>query len=694
MNKFFALLARYLREEWPNWVVWTPVGFAAGILCYVAFTFEPAWWLSPLLALLCIISVYYARNHPLLVALAVVIMVMCLGASTMQWRVHRLANHQGRPLTHPLKFVTVEGVVEDIIALEHGKRVVLSAVKIGKTWPPDAPETRWRRHAPSKIRLTVRTAMEGVQIGDHIRTTAMLTPPPLPAIPGGYNFAFMAYFQEIGAVGYPIKPLLIMDRPQQDFAVLQWAKEYLANTRLAMYERIQKVLPGASGEIAAALIIGAYQAIPKVTLEELRSAGLSHILSVSGMHLTLVAIISFAAARMLLAAIPWLALRYPIKKWAAWLAIVASCVYVLISGLQIAAVRAWIMGAVVMMAVLLDRMVTPMRSIALAAMLILIVSPESIFSPSFQMSFAAVMALIAGYQSLWRYCQSWLGGRSWWLRGPSYVLGIMASSLLAGLATAPFAMYYFNQYSNYSILANVLVMPLSSLLIMPGVVLVLVAYPFGLEYAPLLLMDLGIKGMMAVAHWVAHIEYAVLLVPTMPASVLLLLSISMIWLCLWQTAWRWWGLGLLPLALLLYMIAPKPDLFIDRAGKAVAVKNEQNEWVMLHGSLRGFTKDSLLRSNAQHGSPVKSFSCANGLCHYQRHGRHVVIRLPGADPALICPQADEWIDLIEVPALSCPQEKTVTRAELEKSGAHFYYMRHDFIKKSRAPDRRRPWERW
>jgi len=126
----------------------------------------------------------------------------------------------------------------------------------------------------------------------------------------------------------------------------------------------------------------------------MRDAGLAHVLAISRLHMVIMAGSVFWLVRALLAGVPALALRYPIKKWAAVAALLAATFYLVLSGAAVPTVRAYLMMGVVMIAVLLDRPAITMRNVALATLAILPCSPESLFDTSFQMSFAAVIGLV------------------------------------------------------------------------------------------------------------------------------------------------------------------------------------------------------------------------------------------------------------------------------------------------------------
>ena len=111
--------------------------------------------------------------------------------------------------------------------------------------------------------------------------------------------------------------------------------------------RITAVLPGSTGGIAAALITGKRGAIAEEVNQAFRDSGLAHLLAISGMNLALVGGFVFLVVRGGLALIPWVALRYPIKKIAAVFALMVMFCYLMISGASIPTERSFMMNGIV-----------------------------------------------------------------------------------------------------------------------------------------------------------------------------------------------------------------------------------------------------------------------------------------------------------------------------------------------------------
>ena len=304
--------------------------------------------------------------------------------------------------------------------------------------------------------------------GQAVSLHAGLFPPPEPAFPGGFDFSRYFFFRETGAVGYGIGQMQVKslkDSGASGFDI--WFAEF----RHRLTESIRSYFHEPAGAVAAAFITGEECApYPTAVNDDMRVAGLYHLLAVSGMNLSVVAGLAFFSLRFLLAAIPPMALRYNIKKWAALLALIASYIYLRVSGTPVSAERAFFMVSLVFIAILLDRDPTSMRSVAIAAFCILLYEPEAVLTASLQLSFSATAALIASYEwGVQRFAKSTAGFRL----KPRRALFCRRASpppLVAWLATEPFIIYHFNQFSSYSLIANTIAEPLVSFILMPLVI--------------------------------------------------------------------------------------------------------------------------------------------------------------------------------------------------------------------------------
>jgi competence protein ComEC len=234
--------------------------------------------------------------------------------------------------------------------------------------------------------------------------------------------------------------------------------------------------------------------------------------------------------------------------------------------------RSWLMTGIVLFAVVIDRTAITMRLVAWAAFVVLLMFPESMMGPSFQMSFGAVIALIALWEGMRDRLAAWRDGRGWLGRAAVSLAGATLTSLVAGLATAPFALYHFNRFTGYGLAANMLAVPLTGIWIMPWVVVAFVLLPFGLEYWALVPMAWGIEAMLWIGRTVAGWSGAVALLPAMPGWALAVVALAGLWLCIWQNRWRWLGAPLIVLGCATVVFTRGPDVLIAGDARLIAVR--------------------------------------------------------------------------------------------------------------------------
>jgi competence protein ComEC len=273
----------------------------------------------------------------------------------------------------------------------------------------------------------------------------------------------------------------------------------------------------------------------------------------------------FMSVRGGLALIPSLALRYPIKKWAALVALPAAAFYLALSGGNVATQRAFIQVAVMLVAILCDRRALTLRSVAIAALIVLAWRPEALLGPGFQMSFAATTALVVVFGAT----------RGRVPRLPvlaAQVVAVLMSSIIAGAATAPISAAHFNQIGQYGVLANLLSVPMMGTIVMPLMVVAGVLSPFGLEGLPLWGMALGLDWILWVSSFVAGLDGALRLIPAPSAWVLPLMCLGILWIIAWQGRARWVGVAPAVLAFALWAQTPRPMVLISASGNLVGVQ--------------------------------------------------------------------------------------------------------------------------
>ena len=556
----------------PRWALWLPVFLSVGIGSYFALPWEPLAYAGVATAALLAALVYVFRRRPGLQLFLICLMLIATGFSAVQWR----SFTQDAPLI--VKRLGPVNISGQLIALERqddGVRYLIAPDTIDRLSPEEIP-------ARIRLRLSGKgRADANLVAGDQVRLRAVLMPPPGPVTPGGFDYGRMLWFERIGAVGFIISPPHLVAAARQDNFV-QHTEFFLTALRDRLTARVIAGIPGDAGVLAAALMTGDRAGISDPVNDAMKNSGLAHLISISGLHMGMVAGILFFSLRAVLALIEPVALRYPIKKWSAAFAMTGAFLYLLISGSSIPTQRSFLMTGLVLAAVMLDRTAISMRTIMLAASVILLMAPESLHSASFQMSFAAVIALVALYERFSTQLSYSMGEDGWFQRSAKYVLAMLATSFTAGLATAPFAAFHFNRYTVYGLLANMLAVPLTGAVIMPCAVAAFILMPFGLERLALWLMGWGVQWVIEIANWVAGLPGAVMAVGQAPDMVLLLIVGGGLWLCLWERGWRWAGFAPVALGLVIWMSGAsyRPDILVEGQGRLIAVRNQAGDLVV------------------------------------------------------------------------------------------------------------------
>ena len=529
---------------------WLPVAYGIGIGSYFALGREPpgAAWAALAVALAIGLALALTRfRHSVLLVAA---LAFAAGLGVAGLRTATVAE----PVLGFRYYGPIEGRIVGIDRSQSDKprltldRVVLRNVRPGRT--------------PARVRVSLHGDQRWLvpEPGLTVVLTGHLAPPEGPVEPGGFDFQRQAFFNRLGAVGYTRTPALALRPAEEGRAGL-----FVYRTRMAITAAVIERVPGRAGAFAAAITTGDRAAIDADTLAALRASNLAHLLAISGLHMGLLTAFVFGAARLGIAAVPWLALRVPGKKVAAVVALMAGAVYLALSGGNIATERAFVMVAVVLAAVLFDRRALTLRAVAMAALIVLTLRPEALTGPGFQMSFAATIALIAAFGQL-RDLEAARIAR--WMRP---VLALFVSSAVAGLATAPIAASHFNQIPHYGLLANMLAVPVMGTVIMPAAVVAAALAPVGLHWIGLAIMGPAIEWILIVAEWVAQMDGALSFVPSPQPAVIPMLVMGALWVVLWQGRARIAGVVPMAAALVIWSQVQRPDVIVSPTGGLVGV---------------------------------------------------------------------------------------------------------------------------
>ncbi len=398
-----------------------------------------------------------------------------------------------------------------------------------------------------------------------------------------------------------------------------------------------------------------------------------------------------------MALFPSLTLRYPSKKIAAVFALCGACIYMLLAGATIPTQRAVLMIGIVFLAVILDRSPISLRLVAFAALVVLAISPESLLSASFHMSFAAVTGLIYFYDSTRAFWLRAYSHAGWTRKAALYFMGVCITTLIASLATAPFALYHFGQVSFVGSVANLVAVPILAFLIMPFALISLLAIPFGLEYWPLQMVGLGSQQILDIAHWASDLPHAIIRTYTWPFLAFLVLVSGGLFIVLWKGWGKLLGLLCMPVAIILIQRAPLPAIliadshdlfaFYDSSEKQLYISSFQKErfarenWEELYGLSAGAARMLPYKGAARHhgdndGAPF--YQCGEAGCRFDIGGHKVSFIRQSYATEQDCQWADVLISNAPVDFKSCPRPHIVIgKFDTWRAGAHALYIERE-----------------
>ena len=665
------------------------LGLGAGVALYFSLTSEPPGWLGALVLAAALTALTLGRERPAVLVPALVALTAGLGFGAAQFRTWS----QAAPvLQRDLGIVSLSGRLITTESMPEGVRLTLSELHIDRLAPEATPE---------RVRIRLRDRFTPPPPGSMIRLKAMLHPPSPPAEPGAYDFQRQAFFDGNGGVGFALTQPEVTDGPPPS----AWRRLMLPMERARAWlaARCDSVIADrGTATVTAALLNGEQTGIPFDVMNDYRNSGLAHLLSISGLHIALVAGLVFFVVRALLALIEPLALRFPIKKWAALTGLAAALLYLLLVGPAAPTLRSVLTTGTVMVAIMADRNPVSMRLWALSALAIMLYTPEQVMGPSFEMSFAAVGALIATYEVANPHLIRWRAGSGALGQAALYLGGSILTSVVATLAVTPFSLYHFQQDALYGVLTNMIAVPLTSFWVMPWALLVYVLAPLGLEALALIPMGWGVAACNWLAHVTAALPGAVIRLPAMPDWGLAAIVTGGLWLMLWRGDWRRWGLVPVVAGFASLATVSRPDILVAADGGVMAVRTTDGglslsrqragDRLTAQGWLHRDGTDRAAAPWPKEGhSADNRLACDDLACLYRLGGRTVVLVRDTLALDEDCEGADVVIS--SEPVHRCPGPRIIDLWALRRDGAHTVTLSDGRVDVHSVRERRgdRPW---
>lgn len=670
---------RLVEAERDQFALWLPVMLGLGIAGWFLLP-DAAWWSALILASLALAAAGVAIDwHGRFGRAAFWAgLAIALGCALIWTRAERLAE----PVLARPAVTEITGRVMAVDPIPAREMVRLTIAPVAGTG------------LPPKVRVNIdETAASSALAPDAVvRLRARLMPPNDAAVPGAYDFQRVAWFQQIGATGRAFGAVEIGSGGGGD-----------PGLRDRLTGHIQAQLPGSVGGVASSLVTGDRDAISEEDDEALRRAGLTHLLSVSGLHVTAVVAGTMLLVLRLLALSPWLALRAPLRLIAAGIAALTAVGYTLLAGAEVPTIRSCV-ALLVLLALALGREAITMRLVAAGAAIVLLLWPESLAGPSFQLSFAAVASIVALHES--RRVKALLARREEGLGAKTgrVLLSLLLTGIVVEAALMPIVLFHFHKAGLYGAAANIVAIPLTTFVIMPLEALALLFDVVGLGAPFWWLTGLALQALLGIAHAVASAPGSVKAVPSVPDGAFALVVAGGLWLLLWHSRLRLAGLAPIAAGLLWIAATSPPDLLVTNDGRHVAIRTDDG-MALLRVRAGDYVRDTLAENGGVDGElddleAMPNARCSRDLCvtDVVRDGRTWRILATRssyfvdiADMAPLCATADIAISDRNLPRSCTPRWLKLDRAGLARTGGVAIVLDGPNVRTVRRPDARHPW---
>ncbi len=655
-----ALWARIDERERDQMPLWLPVFFAVGVSSW----FLLPWSQQRLGLAVALGGVTLAAAAARLRPVAILAALTLAGMGAAEWRTQDVAHM----VLDQRRTLELAGTVEAVERRSGRDQLRFMVV-------PDDDRL------PRRVRISLKgSGPPGLAPGVRVSLRAALTPPAAASFPGGYDFARRAWFAGIGATGYPMGPITVLaSLPSTQSDAVGW----LAEVRERLTRRIEAMVRGDAGAIAAAFVTGDQGAIPEDTAQAMRDSGLAHLLSISGVHIAVVVGGTMWLIRRLLTLVPWVALRWPVKATAVAGAAVAGIAYTILAGAEVPTVRSCLATVIVLVGLVLGREAFSLRLLAAGAFLIMAVRPEALLGPSFQLSFAAVIGIVALYESpVGRWLTTPSEGEGWLRRFFRHGLSLLVSGIVAELTLSSIGLFHFNRAGLYGVFANLLAIPLTSFVIMPLLLLALVADAIGVGHFVYPAVGWAMRALIDIAEFTAALPGSVVRSPAMPLLAYGLIIAGGLWLALWQSRLRLAGAGVVALGLALGGMAAPPDLIVSGDGRHAAIVLGDGSLAFLRERAGDYIRDMWGDATAATTQPAlidvpgarcTLDACVTDITRDRRRWRLLAtlsrdrIDRPVFEPA--CAGADIVVSDRRMPRWCVPRWLKLDRASLASSGA-------------------------
>jgi competence protein ComEC len=676
---------QWLETERSQLALWSPVALASGIVAWFVLPARTDW-----IAFICLCLagatalLLVARGAGRLARTAGLALLLMAAGCLLPWTKAALIDTN---VLARAAFVSMDVVVERVQPLP------------GRGMTRILARPQGRADLPRRVRLNLEDGAlppgMAVAPGDSLRVRARLMPPAPASLPGGYDFARRAYFEGIGATGRIVPPVIMLSA----------ASDQGLDLRNRLSSHVARQVEGAPGAIAVTLATGDRGRIAPEDEEAMRQSGLSHLLSISGLHVTALVGIVVLLVYRLLALSTRLALRWPLMLISAAAGAGAGVGYTLLTGAEVPTIRACVSALLIMAGLALGREAISLRLLAVGALMIMLLWPESVIGPSFQFSFMAVIVIISLYEHPKVRATFSARDETRWRRFLRGLGALFLTGLAVEIALMPIALYHFHRTGLLGALANMVAIPLTEFIVMPAEGLALLLDVAGLGAPAWWVVENALALVIALAHLVAAQSSAVVLTPAIPPAAFAIVMLGFLWCMLWRSAFRWAGLPIIALGIAGYATAPVPDILVSADGHHVAVRTAEGSVALLRDRAGDYVRDQFSELSGVEGEPraladLPAVRCSSDLCAMAFHkagGTSRILltrsRMPVPWRALVesCAASDIVIADRRMPRGCQPRWLKIDRPDLARHGGAAIDLDRRRVWRSRNPRDEHPW---
>lgn len=586
-------MKEFLENQYKNLFLWVPFILAFGAAFYFSLGSEPDFRFPILITFLIGAIIYKYKN-----VFVRSLFLFLFGFFYAMSFTHIINTPQ---INDSFGFIDINTTVRDVNFTNESTRVLLSV-------PSNQIDKELPQNKNINIRVSIKDTANIPNIGDTISGKLHIFHPSARYVPNGFDFARWAYFKGISGTGF-----------FQDYEII---KSENRNVRTFIHNK-------AKSELTDSLVLGYKNVIPEIESKIWKSVGVGHVWSISGFHMTLLGGWLFALFYLLFRAIPHITKRIPAKYPAILCAWFGLVFYLLISGISVATLRAFLMATLIFIATILGRGVLSLRNAALAFILIFLFNPYSVMTAGFQLSFAAIFGLLWFFDNKQYIKHNFIG------KILHYIYLSFMSALVATIFTLPFIIAHFSYIPIYSLIGNIILLPIFSFAIMPLVMIGTLFAIFG-NYFILNIANKIYDFALSIAEHISNLPYANINIPDISNTVLILIIIGLLCLILIakSDAKNLFIKNInyvlcmtsISLAIVIYANQERPLFYATTDHELVAFNvNGKLEFNKARASKHYFAFDTWYKFNNEE-KPFKNkrYKCVHGFCVYKTKNWNLV----------------------------------------------------------------------